>query len=418
MIARAVAATILICALTCGAVSAFPSKHRAEAPKPREEPMTFYVVKGPADACGPDCDTWIEAEGKVEADTAKRLRTFLDRVRDRNLPIYFASPGGNLDQAIAMGTMLHGRPTIARIGRTAVRECGFEAQDSDVCVKLKQSGRELHGDLYTNGAICASACPYAFIGAPVHEVAPDAILAIHSPKVVLNFRGGQPDAVVIAAASQRGRERADRVASVYLAKMGINAGLIALTRTIKFEDIHILTRDEIARFGIDRRELVETPWRFEHNVLNSVRKVVVEKTPGEASFRLLQWRVTCYNTDNFSLDFQRPARAGALVSISRNGSSPVYFSGPLAVGHGSNIEQWGMRLIRSRLDALVDHDQVEIIEASLGSDGRTIPHATKLSNEGWPTALESLVAGCPLSKGALTVLRSSQAGKPNEAGSK
>ena len=105
------------------------------------------------------------------------------------------------------------------------------------------------------------------MGAAVHEVAPDAILAIHSPKVILNFHGGQPDALVIAAANQRGRERADRVASTYLAKMGIDAGLLALTRTIKFEDIHVLTRDEIARFGLDRRETVETSWRFESSAL-------------------------------------------------------------------------------------------------------------------------------------------------------
>ena len=168
--------------------------------------MTFYVVNGAPDACGRGCDSWIEAEGKVESDTAARFKVFLDRQRNRNLPIYFASPGGNLDQAIAMGTMLHGRSTIARVGRTTVRECGFEAQDSDVCVKLKQSGRELHGNLFTNGAVCASACPYAFMGAAVHEAAPDAILAIHSPKVVLNFHGGQPDAEVIAAANKRGRK--------------------------------------------------------------------------------------------------------------------------------------------------------------------------------------------------------------------
>ena len=418
MIARAVAATILICALTCGAVSASPPKHRSEAPKPREEPMTFYVVKGVADACGPDCDSWIEAEGKVESDTAARLKTFLDRIRDRNLPIYFASPGGNLDQAIAMGTMLRGRPMVARVGRTIVRECGFEAQDSEVCVKLKQSGHELHGELFTSGAICASACPYAFMGAAVHEVAPDAILAVHSPKVVLNFHGGQPDAFVVAAANQRGRERADRVASVYLAKVGIDPGLLALTRTIKFEDIHILTRDEIARFGLDRRAFVETSWRYERNGLNAVRKIAVMKEPGGASFRLLQWRVTCFNSDNFSLDFQRPARAGALVAIAHDGASPAYFSGPLVAGDGSSVEQWGMRLIRSRLDALVDHHQIEIIETSLSADGRFVPQTTKLSNEGWAGAIESLVAGCPLSKGALTVLRSSQAGKANDTAAK
>jgi hypothetical protein len=152
--------------------------------------MTFYVVKGAPDACGRGCDSWIEAEGQIESATGARFKAFLDRLRDRNLPIYFASPGGNLDQAIMMGNMLHARPTIARVGRTLVRECGFEAQDSDVCVKLKQSGRELHGDLFTRGAICASACPYVFAGAAVHEIAPDAILGVHSPKIFFTFRGG------------------------------------------------------------------------------------------------------------------------------------------------------------------------------------------------------------------------------------
>ena len=409
MISRAVAAIALICALSCGAaVSASPPKQRVEAPKPQEQPMTFYVVNGAPDACGRGCDSWIEAEGKVESDTAARFKVFLDRQRNRNLPIYFASPGGNLDQAIAMGTMLHGRSTIARVGRTTVRECGFEAQDSDVCVKLKQSGRELHGNLFTNGAVCASACPYAFMGAAVHEAAPDAILAIHSPKVVLNFHGGQPDAEVIAAANKRGRERADRVVSVYLAKMGIDAGLLALTRTVKFEDIHVLTREEIVRFGLDRRETVETSWRFESNALNTVRKIAVAKGPGETSFRLMQWRVTCSNTDRFTLDFQRPVRAGASVAIAHGGASPVSFNGPLIVGNGSNFEQWSLRLIRSRLDSLVDQPQIELIETAIAADGRLVPQTTKLSNEGWARALESLLATCPPTREAATV-RSSEA---------
>ena len=409
MIARAVAAVVLTCALTLVGALAAPPKQRVAAPPLREEPMSFYVVRGAPDACGRGCDSWIEVEGKVESNTAARFKIFMDRVRDRHLPIYFASPGGNLDQAIAMGTMLRGRSVVARVGRTMVRECGFEAQNSDVCVKVKQSGRELHGDLFTNGAICASACPYAFMGAAVHEIAPDAILAIHSPKVILNFHGGQPDALVIAAANQRGRERADRVASVYLAKMGIDAGLLALTKTIKFEDIHVLTRDEIARFGLDRRDTVDTPWRFESGAFNSVRKIAVARAPGETSFRLLQWRVTCFNSDYFALDFQRPARPGALVSIAHDGATPVYFNGPLSVG--SNFEQWGMPLIRSRLDTLVDQPQIEIIETAANADGHMVPQTIKLSNDGWERALESLLATCPAPKGAAAIHSSEAASK-------
>jgi hypothetical protein len=356
--------------------------------------MTFYVVKGTPDACGRGCDTWIEAEGKIELGTAARFKAFLERQSDRSLPIYFASPGGILEQAIAMGNMLHSRPTIARVGRTLVRECGFEAQDSDVCVKLKQSGRMLHGDLFTSGAICGSACPYVFAGAPVHELAPDAVLAIHSPKVILDFHGGQPNASAIAAANQRGRERADQMISAYLAKMGIDNGLLTLTKTVKFEDVHVLTRDEIARFGLDRREFVETPWRFENNGLNMMRKMAFVRGPGESSFRLLQWRVICSNADRFAFDFLRPANVGLFTaSIAHSGASPVYFNGPARVAGG--VEQWGMWLIRSRLEALVDHPQIEIIETSVTADRRLVPQPIKLSNEGWANALKTLLVGCP-----------------------
>jgi hypothetical protein len=412
--ARLVAALAVAFGLACEAASAASSARRLPVPPPRQEPMIFYVVKGAPDSCGPGCDSWIEAEGKIESGTAARLKVFLDRQRDRSLPIYFASPGGNLDQAVAMGGMLHAKPTIARVGRTLVRECGFEAQDGDVCVKFKQSGRELHGDLFTRGAVCASACPYVFAGAAIHEIAPDAVLAIHSPKIFFTLHGGPVDPAVVAAADERGHQRADRMVAAYLAKVGIDAGLLGLTKTIKFEDIHILTRDEIARFGLDRRELVETPWKFESDKLSFMHKIAVVQKPGEKSFRLLQWRVACFDTDRFVLDFQRPIAAAGIasVAIAHSGESPVYFNGP---AKGPSFEQWSMRLIRSRLDALVDHPEIEIIESSVAADGHLVPQTTKLSNEGWAAAIETLVASCPLSKEALTIQMSSQASKPSEA---
>jgi hypothetical protein len=361
--------------------------------------MTFYVVKGAPDSCGRGCDRWIEAEGKIESGTAARFKAFLNRLHDRNLPIYFASPGGNLDQAIAMGDMLHGRPTIARVGRTLVRECGFEAQDSDVCLKLKQSGRELHGDLFTRGAVCASACPYVFAGAAVHEVAPDAVLGVHTAKVVLNLRGIQVSPAAVAVADQRGHERADRMVAAYLAKMGIDAGLLSLAKAVKFEDIHILTREEIARFGLDRRELVETPWRFESSGLNVVKKIAIVREPGEATFRLLQWRVACFDANRFALDFQRPAPANAnlsSVSIAGTDAKPVYFVYPPV--KAQSLEQWGVWMPRAKLQSLLDRPQIEFTETSLAANGHRVPQTIKLSNDGWGGALESLLAICPLAK--------------------
>jgi hypothetical protein len=181
--------------------------------------MTFYVAKGAPDSCGRGCDSWIEAEGQIDPTAAARFKTFLDGMRDPIPPIYLASPGGNVAQAIRMGSALHAKLSIARVGRTLVRECGFEAQDSDVCIKLKQSGRLLHGDLLTRGAVCTSACPYVLAGAAVHEVAPDALLGVHSVRVMLN-RTGQVDPSVVAAADQRGQVRSDQMIAQYLAGEG------------------------------------------------------------------------------------------------------------------------------------------------------------------------------------------------------
>lgn len=372
----------------------------AARPAPRTPPvppMTFYVAKGAADSCGRGCDSWIAVEGQVDSGAAPRFRKFFQKVRERKLPIYFSSPGGNLDQALAMGAMLREKPVTARVARTVVRECGFEAQDSDVCIKLKQSGRELHGDLWTRGAMCNSACPYLMLGATTREVAPDAVLAVHSPKVVVHFSGlGIPSPEMRAAATVRGHERADRMVASYIVRMGIDIGLLDLASTVKFEDIHALTREEIIRFGIDRRERVETPWIFENIGRSTVRKIASLKTGGDKSYRLSQWRLFCFNTDQFELDFQRPIATSSVyptVQISSGASVALYFKSPPLKAQGFEI--WGVRMNRTSLQSFIDVPQFDFTETSQTPDGHRLAHSATFSSEGLAGALDNLLATCP-----------------------
>jgi hypothetical protein len=178
--------------------------------------------------------------------------------------------------------------------------------------------------------------------------------------------------------------------------VGIDAGLLGLTKTVKFEDIHILTRDEIARFGLDRRGQVETPWKFENDKFSMMHKVAVVQRPGEKSFRLLQWRVACVDAKRLELDFQRPALVNASfasVSIASNDAKPTYFVYPPATAPG--IEQWGLRMPQPALQSLLDRPEIEFIETSLGADGHRLPQTIKLSNDGWDGALGRLLAVCP-----------------------
>jgi hypothetical protein len=358
-------------------------------------PVVFYVAKGPADACGHGCDTWIAVEGRIDGDAASRFRKFLRPRRDHNLPMYFSSPGGDLDQALAMGATLREKPAVARVARTVVKECGFEAQDSDVCLKLKRSGRELHGDLRTRGSLCNSACPYLILGAATREIAPDAFLGVHSAKVLLHYTG-KPTEQMIAASVTRGHERVDRLVSGYLAKMGAEGGLLDLAKSVKFEDMHVLTRDEIVRFGIDRREFVETSWLFENNGRSMVHKSAIARNDADNSYHLSQWWLSCFNADQFELNFQRQATAFSVipsVSISNNGSTSSYFRSPPNRSQG--LEVWGLRMNRASVLALADEPQFNLTDTSQTPDGRRLVHTAKFSTEGLAGALASLIETCP-----------------------
>jgi hypothetical protein len=313
--------------------------------------------------------------------------------------MYFSSPGGNLDQALAMGAMLRERPVAARVARTVAKECGFEAQDGDACIKLKQSGRELHGDLWTRGAMCNSACPYLILGAATREIAPDALLAVHSPKVVVRFNGGVPTQQMRDAATERGLARADRMLTSYVLKMGAEGALLDLAKTVKFESMHILTREEIVRFGIDRREFVETPWTFENSVRSMVYKSAIEKADAGNSYRTLQWRLFCFNAGQFELDFQRQISAAptfAAISISSGGLKPLYFASPPSRPQGFEI--WGLRMTRISIQSLADLPRFDLTETTFAPDGRRLAHPEKFSTDGLAAALDSLLATCPAQK--------------------
>ncbi len=361
--------------------------------------MQYYVVKGSPDACGRGCDRWIQLEGQIDGGAAARFRRFFVKLRDRNMPLYFYSPGGNLDQAIAMGTLLHEKPAIARVGRTILADCGFEAQDSDVCLKLKQSSRELHGELTTRGVLCGSACPYLMLGASTREIAPDAALAVHNSRIVVTFTGGSPTPTMIAAANVRAHERSDQSIAAYFARVRGDAALLALARTVKFEDMHVLTREEIVRFGIDRREFADTPWIFEPGTHSMVRKLAMQRKAGEASFHMIQWRVVCFDSDRFELDFQRPTSANAAfatVSLANGSEKPLGFTYPPRRGAG--VEQWGLRLNKASLQPLADLPLAEFTETSLTSDGRQLPHSEKLTSDGLARSLDALLGTCPAAK--------------------
>src|SRR5258708_25471646 len=165
-IASFLVAILVVLAAPVAAKSENADAQKSKAPRklaaPKSAPMIFYLAKGDDDACGPGCGEWIAAEGQIEADTAQRLRTFLNRLDKRKLPIFFHSPGGNGTTSTVMGRLLRERDVTAGVSETIPVGCADASEQA--CRALKQSGQGLPSTL-RNMAICNSACVVALIGA-------------------------------------------------------------------------------------------------------------------------------------------------------------------------------------------------------------------------------------------------------------
>ena len=399
MTARAFFLATLI--LICGPAFAAPTVRAVPAVRPAPKaapasPMVFYVVKGAPDACGRGCDTWIAAEGLIDAAAAPRFRKFWAKVRDRKLPIYFASPGGNLDQALAMGAMLRERPVVARVARTVVRECGFEAQNSDVCLKLKQSGRELHGDLWTRNAMCNSACPYLILGATTREIAPDALLAVHSPKVVAHFRGGVPTAQMQAEANARGRDAPTacsgntssgwaRSWDCWFWRAPSNSRTRASSRARRSTASASTGATSWRRRGRSRISAAawctRRPFRSLHRTDRSGRRNggCSASMPSSSN-----WVCSVGPSPRpcFPWSRCRMARRNRITFVSTRSSLPGF-------------NHWAMRMTRASVQSLSEGSQFDLTETSQGPDGRRLARSAKFSSEGLGGAVNHLLATCP-----------------------
>ncbi len=200
-------------------------------------PMTFSVVKGEPDACGPGCAEWIAAHGDFDAKAGDRFRGFLEKLPNSHLPVFFNSRGGQVGAALSVGELLRKNDMTAGVGRTIS--------------KPGKAGRERQYKLEYRKAMCASACAYAFLGATSRQVAPAARLGVHNGRA--------------AGSTNPAGDRLDKlnnVLRVYAIGKGVDAALIDLAARIPTSRVYWLTPNEMIQYGIVSNEPFETPWRL------------------------------------------------------------------------------------------------------------------------------------------------------------
>jgi hypothetical protein len=359
--------------------------------------LIIYPAKGPANSCGPGCDRWIAVEGTVDQAAASRISRFLRDVKDTQRPIYFHSPGGSVEQAFLIGRLLRSRKAVARVGRTIVSACGAGTQVDEACLKIKTGGGEVQAEIVTRHSMCNSACGYLFLGATTREVAPDAAVAVHNSKLTLIVHG-HPPPQLMAAFRDRRMAKADRERASFIQTMGISHELTDLIRTVKFENLHILTRPELYRFGIDTRTLAETGWTLETAARSYVRKVALAKKKDEdASFRTMEWRLFCDNKDRARLMFIREFDKGAagmssVIMMAGSGKPVAFGTFPARIG---TYEAWSGTIASDAMKSVLAAPNLQMGEGTLTPDGKTNQEMFDIDTGGLEPAWTRLFASCP-----------------------
>ena len=357
--------------------------------------LTIYLAKGAPDACGPGCDRWIAIEGEIDGNAASRVRRFLVGIKDMQRPIYLHSPGGNVEQSYVIGRLLRGRKAVARVGRTIATACAADAQVDAACLKTKNGGGEIEAELTTYHAMCNSACAYLFLGAPAREVAPDAALAVHNSRLVLAIHGNPPPGL-IAELRQRRTATADRERSAYIAAMGISRELDDLIRTVKFENLHMLTRTELYRFGIDTRPLAETMWRLEKATPPYVSKFATLKNENGPSFRMMEWRLYCDNKNRVPLMFAAEigdAGVGKRTIMMAADAAPNEEAGGIPTRTGK-FEMWSGSLGFGTFRAIMASRSLHVQEITRKPDETADTRGFDIDATALPSAWTQLEASC------------------------
>ncbi len=375
-------------------------------------PLVFYLAKGAPNACGPGCSEWIAAEGYFDASAPERLRAVLGRAGNRNLPIYFQSPGGFIDEAMVIGRLLRDRGMTAGVARTIPDAC--VTKNITACRAAKRSGQILNARFVGIGAGCNSACVYALIGAKVRDVPPGARVGIHSSKLART--GGPPIAAPLADVMSWARlQTANADLRTYIHVMQIDDGLFRALMKVPHERVRILSRDEIAHYGIDTREFQETPWTFLPAVAPSTADSVAKmfsmpKGREHNEFRNSMIQLTCRNGPQVTVHY---VRALASDDIEVRGAKTTHASISLVSGPDRlDFPTAGITGKFDWVDPGISNDDrlvaenpeffataatrpaIEVIEDA-GADARKGPARTiKLSTAGLAEALTALRRSC------------------------
>jgi hypothetical protein len=341
----------------------------APAVAPSSSPIEFYLAHGDAGACGPGCSEWIAAEGKIDAAAADRFGQLLRTLKDRRPPIYVHSPGGNINGALLLGRLIRDKKFEVSVGHTVPQGCVPDKTSDSACEAQKRSGKTVEAEIAQTSAQCNSACVYVLAAGVTRRVPPWVKLGIHDAG--LDPSATAPNGVALAAGLRLVHARLRN----YLHVMGVEDSLFAATLGTPYESVRVLQRDDVVRFGIDRREFGETGWQFvDGKPVPRIRKLFFARTDADpAHFVDGMVDIDCLNPVGMAVTLARlPLDADNSANTDTSTAVIVVNGKPVLLKRlaTSNFYARSAEIGLNRFDAVGDDATIELPGIELGRRAR------------------------------------------------
>jgi hypothetical protein len=352
--------------------------------------IEFYLAKGEADACGPGCNVWIAAEGRIDAGAPQRLRRLLAKLGRLRPPIYFHSPGGSVEGSLEIGRLLHEQKLEVSVAHTVPRDCEHGTPEEKSCEARKRAGEAIEAQFDPLRAMCNSGCVYVLAGGTVRHVPPWVKLGVHD--VGLDPRVAPPRAIA-REAKEINREHIEQ----YLREMRIDDGLFKAAFAVPFESKRFLEREEVVRFGIDRSEFAETPWQLIEKPTPMLIKSYFARTDDER-VKYLDGLVSlnCSLGQAFRLVLLRE-HAVTDLSAARSRPVSVDVNGQrfelIDQGASQQLDTHSTSLARSAVEAVGDDSKLRLSASDLARNDES-RGGLMLSMHGFPAAYAKFRTSC------------------------
>jgi hypothetical protein len=194
------------------------------------EPMSFrLMLLERASGCGSHCAQAIVADGEIVDSTPQEFLSFISSNVPKNASsvIVLNSPGGKVVASMQLGQ-------------------AFRNLSIPVIVATIEQSSGVSGALAAGQ--CYSACVYAFMGGRKRVIPPQSKLGVHRM-----FQYSAAGTGTMLRRYDTGSMHA--MLSYYSNRMGVNSGIIDYAEGTSTDSIHVLSKSDIARWGLGQPKL-------------------------------------------------------------------------------------------------------------------------------------------------------------------